>query len=133
MRNVGGEIGDLVGLPVSLPVLETTPSIWYHELYKTVNILLDQSTYRRANFLTREGHPSVMVPRDGYGSAEVLKENPVAFFSHRQCGVPCRAGNIRGEQHPAHPAIRAAGEVRIRVHRRSQPPDPLVDHAALHP
>ena len=32
----------VIGLPVHLPVLETTLSIYYHELYKTVNTLLDQ-------------------------------------------------------------------------------------------
>jgi epoxyqueuosine reductase len=84
----------VTGLPVSLPVLETTPSIWYHELYKTVNILLDQSTYRLANFLTGEGYPSVFVPRDGYGSAEVLKENPVAFFSHRHAAYLAGLGTF---------------------------------------
>jgi len=84
----------VVGLPVSLPVLETSPSIWYHELYKTVNILLDQYTYRLANFLTGEGWPSVFVPRDGYGSAEVLKENPVAFFSHRHAAYLAGLGTF---------------------------------------
>ena len=24
----------VIGLPVSLPILETAPSIWYHELYR---------------------------------------------------------------------------------------------------
>ena len=32
----------VLGLPVSLPVIETTPSIYYHELYRTINSLLDQ-------------------------------------------------------------------------------------------
>ena len=31
----------VLGLPVSLPVLETAPSIHYHELYRTINTLLD--------------------------------------------------------------------------------------------
>ncbi len=29
----------VIGLPVSLPVLETSPSIYYRELYNTVNCL----------------------------------------------------------------------------------------------
>ncbi len=28
----------VIGLPVQLPIVETAPSIHYHELYKTVNI-----------------------------------------------------------------------------------------------
>lgn len=80
----------VIGLPVHLPVLETSPpSIYYHELYKTVNTLLDQYTYRLASFLNDEGFPpSVFVPpRDGYGSIEVLQKNPVAFFSHRHAAL----------------------------------------------
>ena len=55
----------VIGLPISLPALETSPSIYYRELYTTVNSLLDQYTYRLANFLTDSGYPSVFVPRDG--------------------------------------------------------------------
>ena len=71
----------VIGLPISLPVLETSPSIWYRELYRTVNILLDQYTYRLSNYLSEKGYPSVFVPRDGYASIEALLKNPVAFFS----------------------------------------------------
>src|SRR5512136_1726455 len=46
----------VIGLPVSLPVLETAPSIYYRELYNTVNSLLDQYTYRFSNFLTDKGY-----------------------------------------------------------------------------
>ncbi|MDP3565122.1 MAG: epoxyqueuosine reductase, partial [Methanoregula sp.] len=71
----------VIGIPVSLPIIETAPSIWYHELYRTVNTLLDTSALRIATFLNAQGIPSVYLPRDGYGSISVLKENPVAFFS----------------------------------------------------
>ncbi len=64
----------VIGLPVPLPVLETSPSIWYREQYHVVNSLLDQYTYRLAEFLNRRGYPSVFVPRDGYGSIDVLLE-----------------------------------------------------------
>lgn len=77
----------VIGIPVSLPVLETAPSIWYHELYRTVNTLLDEAGYRIASALTAAGHPSVWVPRDGYGSIGVLKERPIAFFSHRHAAL----------------------------------------------
>jgi epoxyqueuosine reductase len=84
----------VIGLPVFLPVLETAPSIWYHELYRTVNTLLDQAGYRIASALTANGHPSVSVPRDGYGSIGVLKERPYAFFSHRHAALLAGLGNF---------------------------------------
>jgi epoxyqueuosine reductase len=84
----------VIGLPITLPVLETAPSIYYHELYKTVNSLLDQYTYRLSNFLNEMGYPSIFVPRDGYGSVEVLKDNPVAFFSHRHAAMLAGLGNF---------------------------------------
>lgn len=84
----------VIGLPVHLHVLETSPSIWYRELYKTINILLDQYTYRIASLLNEQGYPSVSVPRDGYGSIEVLRKNPVAFFSHRHAAVLAGLGTF---------------------------------------
>ena len=84
----------VIGLPVSLPVLETSPSIYYRELYNTVNSLLDQYTYRLANFLNEKGHPSVFVPRDGYFGIKALLKNPVAFFSHRHAALLAGLGNF---------------------------------------
>jgi epoxyqueuosine reductase len=84
----------VIGLPVSLPVLESAPSIWYHELYRTVNTLLDQAGYRIATALTADGYPSVWIPRDGYGSVSVLVERPVAFFSHRHAALLAGLGNF---------------------------------------
>lgn len=84
----------VIGLPVSLPVLESAPSIWYHEHYRTINSLLDGAAYRIAAVLTREGSPSVPLPRDGYGSVSVLKECPVAFFSHRHAAFLAGLGNF---------------------------------------
>ncbi|HOO54663.1 MAG TPA: 4Fe-4S binding protein [Methanothrix sp.] len=84
----------VIGLPISLPALETSPSVWYRELYRTVNILLDQYTYRLANFLTERGHPSVFVPRDGYADVKALLKNPVAFFSHRHAAYLAGLGSF---------------------------------------
>jgi len=84
----------VIGLPVSLPVLETSPSIFYRELYNTVNALLDQYTYRLANFLNDSGHPSVFVPRDGYFGIKALLKNPVAFFSHRHAAYLAGLGTF---------------------------------------
>jgi len=84
----------VIGLPVSLPVLDTAPSIWYHEHYRTINALLDQNAYRIATALTGRGYPSLPVPRDGYGSIGVLKERPVAFFSHRHAAFLAGLGTF---------------------------------------
>ncbi|HII07496.1 MAG TPA: epoxyqueuosine reductase [Methanotrichaceae archaeon] len=84
----------VIGLPISLPVLETSPSIYYRELYRTVNTLLDQYTYRLSNFLSERGYPSVFVPRDGYASIETLLKNPIAFFSHRHAGYLAGLGSF---------------------------------------
>lgn len=48
----------VIGLPVQLPVLETSPSIYYREMYNVLNSLLDQYSYRIASYLNNEGHPS---------------------------------------------------------------------------
>lgn len=84
----------VIGLPVSLPVLETSPSIYYRELYKTVNSLLDQYTYRLSEYLNQKGHASIFVSRDGYGSIKVLIDDPIAFFSHRHAAYLAGLGNF---------------------------------------
>jgi epoxyqueuosine reductase QueG len=84
----------VIGLPVSLPIVETAPSIYYHELYRTVNTLLDISGYRISQFLNAEGFPSIWIPRDGYGSISILKEKPLAFFSHRHAAFLAGLGNF---------------------------------------
>jgi epoxyqueuosine reductase QueG len=84
----------VIGLPISLPVLETSPSIYYRELYTTVNALLDQYTYRLSNFLSELGHPSIFVPRDGYFGIKALLKNPMAFFSVRHAAFLAGLGSF---------------------------------------
>lgn len=84
----------VIGLPVHLPVLETAPSIFYHELYKTLNSLLDEHAYRIAGVLNMNGYASTAIPRDGYGSIGVIKEKPVAFFSHRHAAYLAGLGTF---------------------------------------
>ena len=84
----------VIGIPVSLPIVETAPSIWYHELYRTVNTLLDSSAFRISTFLNAQGISSVYLPRDGYGSISVLKDKPVAFFSHRHAAYLAGLGTF---------------------------------------
>jgi epoxyqueuosine reductase len=54
----------------------------YQELYNTTNRLLDDVGYRLSVWLTDRGHPAFFLPRDGYGSLEVLLQKPFAGFSH---------------------------------------------------
>ncbi|MDD1709563.1 MAG: 4Fe-4S binding protein [Methanoregulaceae archaeon] len=84
----------VIGLPVQLPVLETSPSIYYREMYNVLNALLDQYSYRIAELLNNEGFSSIFVPRDGYGSIEVLLERPLAFFSHRHAAFCAGLGTF---------------------------------------
>jgi len=84
----------VIGLPVHLPVLESAPSIWYREEYKTINNLIDSYTWTLATKLSEAGYPSVSVPRDGYGSISVLLKNPVSFFSHRHAAVIAGLGTF---------------------------------------
>ncbi|KAF5086161.1 Epoxyqueuosine reductase [anaerobic digester metagenome] len=84
----------VIGLPIHLPSIETAPSIWYREEYKTVNALLDQYTWHLASFLNDLGYPSVSIPRDGYGDIKTLLVQPLAFFSHRHAAVLAGLGTF---------------------------------------
>ncbi len=90
----GAKTVAVIGMPVFLPIVETSPSIYYHELYKTVNSLLDSNAYRIASLLNRRGYPSIPIPRDGYGSISILMEKPIAFFSHRHAAYLAGLGNF---------------------------------------
>lgn len=41
----------VLGIPMILPIIETTPSINYQEMYNTTNSLLDQIGYRLAVYI----------------------------------------------------------------------------------
>ena len=84
----------VIGLPVSLPIVETAPSIYYHELYKTVNSMLDSKAYEMANFLNEKGFSSIYLPRDGYGDIKIVIQNPFAFFSHKHAAYLAGLGSF---------------------------------------
>ncbi|AIF50469.1 epoxyqueuosine reductase [Pelosinus sp. UFO1] len=84
----------VLGVPVLLPILETTPSINYVEQYDTCNVMLDQIAYRLAVYLNDLGYPSIFLPRDGYGNIEILIDKPVAAFSHVYAGKYAGLGTI---------------------------------------
>lgn len=84
----------VLGVPVLLPTVESTPSINYVELYKTSNVLLDQIAYRLAVHLTENGHGAIFLPRDAYGDIEILVRKPLAAFSHVFAGKYAGLGTI---------------------------------------
>jgi epoxyqueuosine reductase QueG len=84
----------VLAVPVFIPVLDTTPSIVYSELYNTTNRLLDEMSYRLAVFINNKGYRAVSFPRDGYGDISVLVERPEAAFSHVLAARYAGLGNI---------------------------------------
>lgn len=88
----------VLGVPMLLPILESTPSINYTVMYDTTNVLLDQIGYRLALELNALGHASIFMPRDGYGSLEILKKRMPACFSQVWAGRYAGLGTI-GHSH----------------------------------
>ena len=84
----------VMGLQIYLPMIETTPSIVYSELYNTTNRMLDELAYRVANQLYRRGHRAHFFPRDAYGDISVLVQKPEAAFSHVIAGYYAGLGTI---------------------------------------
>lgn len=73
----------VIGVPIQSAVIDTAPSIYYRELYKVTNAILDDSAQRIVMALEMMGHRAVFIPRDGYhGMAGLLRE-PTSFFSHK--------------------------------------------------
>jgi len=84
----------VLGVPMPLPIVESTPSINHTVLYDTTNVLLDQMAYRLAVFLNNLGHASIFMPRDGYGSLEILLKKMAACFSQVYAGKYAGLGTI---------------------------------------
>lgn len=84
----------VIGLPVSLPIVETAPSIYYHELYKTVNSMLDSKAYEISNYLNEKGFGAIYLPRDAYGDIKILIDKPFAFFSHKHAAYLAGLGSF---------------------------------------
>ena len=84
----------VLGVPMLLPIVESTPSINHTVLYDTTNVLLDQMAYRLAVYLNNLGHASIFMPRDGYGSLEILLKKMPACFSQVYAGKYAGLGTI---------------------------------------
>ena len=89
----------VLGIPLYLPMMATTPSMVYQELYDTSNRVLDEMAYRLCNFIVSEmGYRAIFFPRDCYYSIEVLEGKPCAAFSHVLAGYYAGMGTI-GDSH----------------------------------
>ncbi len=89
----------VIGIPLYSPMISTTPSMVYQELYDTSNRVLDDIAYRLTNYITTKlGYKAVFFPRDCYYSIDVLLKNPNAAFSHVMAGYYAGVGTI-GDSH----------------------------------
>jgi len=84
----------VIGVPMLLPVIESTPSINYQEMYNASNSLLDHIGFRLSIWLNDQGHAAIFMPRDGYGNLEILLEKPPGCFSHLYAGKYSGMGTI---------------------------------------
>lgn len=84
----------VLAVPMPLPMLETTPSINYQELYNTSNIMLDRIAYDLVLRLDRLGFPAIWAPRDGYADLKYLIDNAMSSFSHVIAGYLAGLGTI---------------------------------------
>jgi epoxyqueuosine reductase QueG len=84
----------VIAAQVFLPVLATTPSILYKELYHTTNRILDDSAYRIAVLLNRKGYRAFSITRDGYLDSRAVNRLPIASFSHVVAGKYAGLGTI---------------------------------------
>lgn len=89
----------VLAIPLFAPMVQTTPSMVYQELYDTSNRVLDDMAYKLANYITSElGFRAIFFPRDCYYNIDVLEHNPNAAFSHVLAGYYAGIGTI-GDSH----------------------------------
>ncbi|MCL2141397.1 MAG: 4Fe-4S dicluster domain-containing protein [Methanimicrococcus sp.] len=88
------ETAIVIAVPVLLPILETTPSIFYNEHYHAVNAQLDAQALKISLFLNNAGFPTVPIPRDGYAGIPALQKNPTAAFSHKHAAYHAGLGTF---------------------------------------
>lgn len=82
----------VIGIPVVLPVLETTPSVYYNEHQNNLNAVLESEIIRLSSFLNAAGFASMPTARGGYSEMSVLIEKPAAAFSHRHAAYHAGLG-----------------------------------------
>ncbi len=72
----------VLAIPLFLPMVNSTPSMLYQELYNTSNRIMDDMAYNLANYITMLGYRAMFFPRDCYADIKALLKNPAAAFSH---------------------------------------------------
>lgn len=88
-----------LGIPLFAPMIDSTPSMVYQELYDTSNRILDDISYHLTNYIVNTlGYKAVWFPRDCYYSIDVLLDNPNAAFSHVIAAYYAGMGTI-GDSH----------------------------------
>ncbi len=92
------ETAIVLGIPLFAPMVATTPSMVYQELYHTSNRILDDMGYRLSSHLMSEGYRAMYFPRDCYFSVEALLDRPAAAFSHVLSAYYAGMGTI-GDSH----------------------------------
>lgn len=89
----------VLGIPLYSPMMATTPSMVYQELYDTSNRVLDDMACQLTNYIVNELHyKAIFFPRDCYYNIDVLVKNPSAAFSHVMAGYYAGMGTI-GDSH----------------------------------
>ena len=89
----------VLGIPLYAPMISTSPSMVYQELYDTSNRVLDDMAYHLTNFIsTQLGYRALFFPRDCYYNIEVLLQDPSAAFSHVIAAYYAGMGTI-GDSH----------------------------------
>jgi epoxyqueuosine reductase QueG len=84
----------VMGIPMLLPIVETTPSVLHKELYTVVNRKLDTMAYDLSRFLNGKGYASSFFGRDTYANLKALREGPMAAFSHVMAAKYAGLGTI---------------------------------------
>jgi len=84
----------VMGLPMLLPIVETTPSVLHKEMYIVVNHKLDTLAYEMACFLNGKGYASTFFGRDTYANLKALRDAPFAAFSHVMAAKYAGLGTI---------------------------------------
>ena len=88
----------VLGIPLFMPMIGSTPSMVYKELYDTSNRLMDEMAYRLAADLMDKGFRAAFFPRDCYDGIPVLLDKPSAAFSHVTAGYYAGLGTF-GDSH----------------------------------
>lgn len=71
----------ILGVPLYAPMIHTTPSMVYQELYDTNNRILVGMAYQLTNYIvTKMGYKAIFFPRDCYYNIEALIDNPSQHF-----------------------------------------------------